>query len=467
MTTDKQIQQPPAYIVAFRWACIILAMLILLVQHATHRSMWLDESSLALNFQERSFGELTQPLDYQQTAPIGFLLTVKAITTVFGITDYSLRLFPLLAGFANIFLVYWVVKQMYPSAIPIAMAMIATSPFHIIYATEFKQYNLDATVTLLYILLTMRYLQSPTPRHLIFLIGFGVVGVWFSHPIIFVLAGIGMVLWLNAVLRRDWRATLGLTIMGVMQVISFGLVYWVSYRSMSDSALGDFMTMAWSDYFFRFTAESVVKIFFEFFTLIGGLYNFPLLVLGLYGFVIGIIQMRKLYVALLLSPIPFMLLASYLDFYPIVHRFLLFILAPIMIIIACGWWDTIEKIGRAQKWVGMGILVILSVLLIIRIEVPFYKSEVRSALAFVDEFRTADEALYTTFRMSRTAQFYGYAYQMFPTELPTDERVWVIAETPLVREDFPSTYTAYEFTGVWVVCVPTPTVSCPTDVLSP
>ena len=45
-------------------------------EYIANRSVWFDEASLALNVINNSIRDLlTQPLDYNQVAPIGFLLT--------------------------------------------------------------------------------------------------------------------------------------------------------------------------------------------------------------------------------------------------------------------------------------------------------------------------------------------------------------------------------------------------------
>lgn len=50
------------------------------VNYAGASSMWYDELTAALNVSERSYYQLlTQPLDYNQVASIGFLLTLNSL----------------------------------------------------------------------------------------------------------------------------------------------------------------------------------------------------------------------------------------------------------------------------------------------------------------------------------------------------------------------------------------------------
>src|SRR5207249_2944193 len=68
------------------------------VQYLANRSLWLDESMLALNITHRTFTQLLQPLDYDQGAPFAFLIIERAFVQLLGNSEYALRLFPLLAG---------------------------------------------------------------------------------------------------------------------------------------------------------------------------------------------------------------------------------------------------------------------------------------------------------------------------------------------------------------------------------
>ncbi|HEX5807263.1 MAG TPA: hypothetical protein VFY25_01250 [Anaerolineales bacterium] len=75
---------------------LLLGAVLRLRQYLTGRSLWADEAMLALNIVSRGFGGMFQPLDYDQGAPIGFLLVEKLFTSVFGRHELALRLFPVL-----------------------------------------------------------------------------------------------------------------------------------------------------------------------------------------------------------------------------------------------------------------------------------------------------------------------------------------------------------------------------------
>ena len=81
------------------WVLIIALGIILRVrQYFSGRSFWSDEASLAYNLVNRTFSGLTQPLDYEQGAPIGFLFIEKFLIILWGNVDQVMRLFPLFPG---------------------------------------------------------------------------------------------------------------------------------------------------------------------------------------------------------------------------------------------------------------------------------------------------------------------------------------------------------------------------------
>ncbi|MFN8463550.1 MAG: hypothetical protein U0X93_17495 [Anaerolineales bacterium] len=76
------------------------------------RSLWADEAMLALNIVNRNFIELFKPLEYDQGAPLGFLLVEKFFNhAVRSAMNMVLRLFPLLAGLASLWLFYLLIRK--------------------------------------------------------------------------------------------------------------------------------------------------------------------------------------------------------------------------------------------------------------------------------------------------------------------------------------------------------------------
>ena len=73
-------------------------MVLRLGRYVSDRSLWLDESLLALNLTTRSYRGLLETLDFNQGAPIGFLWAERLVLGALGDSELSLRLFPLSLG---------------------------------------------------------------------------------------------------------------------------------------------------------------------------------------------------------------------------------------------------------------------------------------------------------------------------------------------------------------------------------
>src|SRR6266516_3629378 len=90
---------------------LFIGFLLRVRQYLTGRSLWVDEAMLALNIVNRNFGGLFKPLDYDQGAPIGFLLVEKSFNTTLGKSEFALRLFPLLVGLTSLWIFYLLLKR--------------------------------------------------------------------------------------------------------------------------------------------------------------------------------------------------------------------------------------------------------------------------------------------------------------------------------------------------------------------
>ena len=146
-------------------ALLILSGMILRIrQYLTGRSLWVDEAMLALNIVERDFAGMFQPLEYDQGAPVGFLLVEKLFNVILGKHEFALRLFPLLAGLASLWLFYLLLRRITRGpGLLVPLALFALNPRLIYYSSEVKQYILDVALTILLLLAAASVFQ-PSPR---------------------------------------------------------------------------------------------------------------------------------------------------------------------------------------------------------------------------------------------------------------------------------------------------------------
>src|SRR6185503_8451750 len=198
-------------------ALLLLGFALRLRQYLTSRSLWADEAMLALNIVNRSFGELFQPLDFNQGAPIGFLLVEKFFNAILGRHELVLRFFPFLAGLAALGLFYLLLKQTtHRTGLLVGLALFAVNPQLVYYTSESKQYIVDVMVLLAILVLALPLFQRP-PRRQDFLIlaAAGILALWLSHPALFALAGIGVALCVHFLQKRNSVDLRWITILGI------------------------------------------------------------------------------------------------------------------------------------------------------------------------------------------------------------------------------------------------------------
>src|SRR5919108_4459142 len=119
---------------------LLAGFLLRLRQYLTGRSLWLDEAMLALNIVNHDFGDLFKPLDYDQGAPIGFILVEKTFSLMFGKNEFSLRLFPFLVGLVSLWLFYLLLKHFTRGpTLWVGLALFAFNPRLVYYSSEVKQ----------------------------------------------------------------------------------------------------------------------------------------------------------------------------------------------------------------------------------------------------------------------------------------------------------------------------------------
>ncbi|HEX5467794.1 MAG TPA: glycosyltransferase family 39 protein [Gaiellaceae bacterium] len=333
-----------------------------LVEYGLDRSLWLDEALLSLNLRNRGLGELLGTLDYTQAAPPGYLVLEKLAVSLFGDSELALRSVAIAAAVLSVPL-FWIVARriLAPWAAVLALGIFAFTGPLLMHAGEVKPYSSDvffATLLLALVLMQWRWGETSIRRTLVAgLIAAAVVA--FSYPAIFVVAGIGATVLVDALLRRDWRvlrpivaaAVVGLAGLAALAVTALDTTsnvrgaleegssrFYMPFPPTSRDDLGWFPHAASS--FFR---ESL------------GLWAWAAVLFAGLAIAGAISLARKeawRTLALLLSPLPFLLAASALERYPIDGRFTLFYVPFAVLLVAEGAWAIGELLGSWMRGGG-------------------------------------------------------------------------------------------------------------------
>ncbi|MDP2922509.1 MAG: hypothetical protein Q8O30_02150 [Candidatus Omnitrophota bacterium] len=388
-----------------------IGILLRLKPYLCNRSLWLDETFLALNIVNRSFLELLQPLSYIQVAPIGFLMIEKSLVHFFGNNEYALRLFPFLCGVTSLFLFYKVAKHYIETkAIPIAIGLFAFLPPLIYYSSEVKQYSSDVMVTL-FLLVTAIYIQ---PRKLnilrIALFGFiGATAIWFSHPAMFSLAGMGVISVLFCLIHKEWSKLLRLLVVYLIWTSSFIILYYVSLNA---SVHNKAQINAFDAVFMPFppNPQWLVNAFFGIFSVTAHL---PLKGIAALAFLYGCITAflkKKLEFLSFLLPMFLVLIASAFHKYPFEGRLLLFFVPIVVLFIAEG----VEQIRVKANIAGViiiGLLFLFPLHNAFKIVTRFVgREEIKPVMNYVKEHRSKGDILYIYYGSETAFQYYAKKY---------------------------------------------------------
>jgi hypothetical protein len=198
------------------------------------RALSLDEARLAVNIAARSFRGLLSPLAMDQSAPPLFLWGERAITLVFGHSDCTLRLLPVVAGTVAAALMYPFARRFLAPAEAWLAALIGIfCPLLLTYSNTVKQYSVELLAGILLLLAWERALAGRfRGRAALMLVVAGAIAPWLSLTCVFVLGAWWVQLALMAARRGAGAARIALAAT-LCWGLSASTAYLVVYRTAS------------------------------------------------------------------------------------------------------------------------------------------------------------------------------------------------------------------------------------------
>lgn len=419
--------------------CIGLGVVLHIVPYFFNRSLWVDEAMLTSSICTRSYGELiASPLDWGQSAAVGYLFVVKTLTLIFGTSETVLRIWSLITGLGCIFLIYYILKDKVEKHYALFFtALFSLTDKFIYYGNEVKPYMSDNLCCLLTLLLWQKHKEGKVPLWKLVVI-YSVL-IWFSFSAVFFVAACMIIkcieLFVALFKDKDKKQLKNLGICAIV-LVSFVALYIIWLSKTSDNVGG----AAYWD-LLRFPliptslsdVELIIKMAWQF------LHFYPLYVAGI------ICALFVLYVAMsfkerkdktnILFPFVLSLLilfvASYLGFYPIQDR-LVQVYAIILLFFAAYACNEIEHSHNISAQAGNGYwmqsfyyIILLGCMFLVgkyglenfdRGHVYRVGSEIEKSVEYLEKNMTDDDVLYV-YRKSIPVYTYEIDYDMEYTEL--------------------------------------------------
>ncbi|HEX4957531.1 MAG TPA: glycosyltransferase family 39 protein, partial [Lacibacter sp.] len=236
----------------------IAALALRTIHYAGTSSMWYDELTCALNVTEKSYYQLlTQPLDFNQVASIGFLLITKLSVSIFGEHDFAFRLWPWLCTVTSVYFFYQIARNfLKDTALLAAFILFAFSASGWFYAGQAKQYAGDIASSLFLIWATLQFYSHKInlSKTLLLSIG-GFVFISASMPAV-ALAGVLLCfLLIQFLFKTNQNSFRSFFILGFIWAIACA---WVTYHAkfILDTGSVDAMSAYWSRGFIPLTGLS-------------------------------------------------------------------------------------------------------------------------------------------------------------------------------------------------------------------
>ena len=403
------------------------------------RSLWMDEAWVANLASSDNLS--TAFFDERHTPPL-FISLLYVFVHIFPNNEWFLRIVPALFSVGGMVLIYLLVRKWFGKIEAVgALLLFSFMPVILVYSRELKQYTCDIFFLLLLLFIMERILDNPRSGKLWAVLAVtGGVGIWFSYPVAYVLASVGIALLYHIFydeyskpdkykLLINWFFTLSALL------ISIGLLYYFVVSSqMSSLSQSEFSksfdpfwtTRAFPDLsgigpFIKWFMFSVLS-FFVFFWNGYAAVVFIISLLGMWHlFRSGQARILFYWGIILLM----LLIASFMNVFPFSgFRVTLFTVPIFIVLFICGLkglWVYSEKKSLLKPLAYLGIFLVVAQVSDAAI---YYKNgkgylwyeqypqieEMKPALIVLDRKRRESETVYVHYEAIHAFEYYSKHY---------------------------------------------------------
>ena len=399
---------------------VLLGIVLSLINLFHNTSLGLDQACLALNIVSRSYMELLTPLADGQSAPIGFLLTEKLLTNIFGPYDWVLKIFPFFSFILAIFLFFILNKKLFNS-IKIALlscALLSLNFTLIHYSTEVKQYSTDVLVAISIVLSCLNFNANKNKLSILLHTSIGAIAIWFSNIAVIMLVTTAIYNTYYSLFNNNKKEFSILTPISIW-LTSF-IIYYLIF--IYNNPHTDYMTNYWDAHFLPnniFSKEFYTFLYHKAIMIFASLIlNNHLWIIALASYSFGIlllIKTKQINILYILSfPILVHLGLSFYHLYPFEGRFLLYQIPFIITIISYSIISisTYFKSSHVSKIIIL-ISLLTSTLWSLKLieNSDSYEEEIKKSLSYVNTHISSTDNIYVYYSSAPAFKFYKKNYQ--------------------------------------------------------
>ena len=423
-------------------ALVLLGVACRLRQYLARTSYWNDEAFIVLNIVDHPASHMLGPLDYNQAAPPAFMWIERAAAVTWGFGEYSLRLFPLVAGLTALGLFAPLAWRVLPGAAAVlAVGWFAFAEKLVGYCAEVKQYSSDALVAVVLLLAAVGTgARWTAARRFLIVSAIAAVAVWLSHPAAIVFGALSLALALPC-LREGRGGRIAWVGGNLLVVASFALLYRFSIIREQDPFLYRF----WADGFPpaghplqvpRWLGQQLWELARQPFPQLWALTA----ALALLGIAELVVRRGWVLLAACVAPVVLTIIAAFDRKYPFSpSRLTMFLLPGLLLLCGAGAAFLTTRLRRPWNVLGCALPAVLlgygAATAGGRVAHPHFRSHMRPAAQYVRAHRRPGDVLYVLGQPhERHLEFFCYwrhpdppLYAQFPSlnEIPHG-RFWIV-----------------------------------------